>query len=618
MEFMKNQLGAWQVGGDSKSGNVRFRILFPKGFDPHIQSIRVSGDFQSQVSKFPDWDFANGFPLAAADTEDGILWSWQTPKPLKAGFYEYKYLMTFTDGSQRRVSDPCTRYGGTENENAGIVVGGSSPQDTPLEPIVGGLKPPRDLVVYELMLDDFTNGYLDDRSPMEAVVDKLDYIQGLGFNAILFMPWTSWKDTGFDWGYEPFQYYAVEYRYATTFTAPWEKLSNLKSLINECHCRGLHVIMDGVFNHVSTDFPYKAMYLDPEDCPFTAEPFGGSFPGLQDLDFNNSCTNDFILDVCRYWIDNFSIDGIRFDNSVNYYVPGNAKGLPKLLNGIQNYTEATKKRDFSLTLEHIDMSAAQVTNSTAATGFWDNSLFSLAFGSLWNGRIDPGLLNGLNNQRWLDDPRKAPMLYLSNHDHSQACWQAGAHDLSGGAKWYKVQPYVIALYTSTAVPLVPNGQEIGEDHWIPEDDGGTGRRVASRPVQWKLAGDAYGSPLLELHRRMGQIRNQYPGLRSPNFYPQQWDTWQTRFNPQGYGLDMEKQVAIYHRWGNDEKGALQRFIIVLNFSDSPQLVSVPFPDNGVWVDLLSGYNGSWAPTVSDYTLNYTVGSNWGSVFFKAG
>ena len=71
---------------------------------------------------------------------------------------------------------------------------------------------------------------------------------------------------------------------------------------------------------------------------------------------------------------------------------------------------------------------------------------------------------------------------------------------------------------------------------------------------------------------------------------------------------------IYHRWGNAPDGTLQRFMVVLNFTDGTQYASVPFPANGTWVDLL---NGSAAVTVGNYWLtNYPIPSNWGCVFFQ--
>jgi len=155
----------------------------------------------------------------------------------------------------------------------------------------------------------------------------------MGITAILFMPWTTWKNDEFDWGCQPFQYFAAEVRYANNAHTPAEKPALLKKLVSECHDRGIHVNLGGVFNHVSYSFPYEELYLRVEDCPYTAGPFGGSFPGLQDLDFNNPCTQELIGDVCHYWMDTFGIDGIRFDNTVNCHLAGDIRGLPELLAG---------------------------------------------------------------------------------------------------------------------------------------------------------------------------------------------------------------------------------------------------------------------------------------------
>ena len=489
-----------------------------------------------------------------------------------------------------------------------------------IAPLKSGRKHLRDLVIYEMMIDDFTNGFIEADAPLAAVIEKLDYIRDLGFNAILFMPWTAWKNRDFDWGYEPYQYFAVEYRYANAWGKPAEKISWLKRLINECHLRDIHVIMDGVFNHVSMDFPYKAMYRNLDDCPYTGT-FGGSFNGLQDLDFNNQCTNDFILDVCRYWIDTFKIDGIRFDNTVNfvdYSIPGDRRGLPELLDGIRKHMDDLGERNFSLTLEHIAMDAAVLTNDTQATSYWDNSLYDCTFASLLSNRIDSRFLNALTNQRFLNSTAKVPTIYISNHDHSHPAWQAGARENQGSMKWWKLQPYVIALYTTPATPMVQNGQEFGEDHWIPENDQGTGRRVRSRPLRWKMVNDEIGKTLLRLHKQMGGIRTQYAGLRSANFDPQPWEEWQTQFNPAGYGIDIVRQLVIYRRWGDDGNGRLQQFVIVLNFSDSDQAVNVPFPEDGEWIDLLSEYSGSCQPVVNNRNLCITVGSHWGHLFYKEG
>ena len=89
-------------------------------------------------------------------------------------------------------------------------------------------------------------------------------------------------------------------------------------------------------------------------------------------------------------------------------------------------------------------------------------------------------------------------------------------------------------------------------------------------------GDKIGAQVLALYRKLIELRKAHPGLRSDNIYPDNWETWQTKFNPVGYGIDVDKQVLIFHRWGNDTTGRVERFIIVLNFSAQFKRWMYPF------------------------------------------
>jgi hypothetical protein len=65
-------------------------------------------------------------------------------------------------------------------------------------------RPWQDLVIYELMIDDFTAEYRQGRAPIDAVLDKLDYLAGQDFNATEFLPWVAWPDEEpYSWGYDP-------------------------------------------------------------------------------------------------------------------------------------------------------------------------------------------------------------------------------------------------------------------------------------------------------------------------------------------------------------------------------------------------------------------------------
>lgn len=160
--------------------------------------------------------------------------------------------------------------------------------------------------------------------------------------------------------------------------------------------------------------------------------------------------------------------------------------------------------------------------------------------------------------------------------------------------------------------MIQNGQEFGEDYWIMEDDRGSSRRVKPRPLRWDFSTDNIGSKLLQLYSKLINIRLNYPSLRTDNFYPT-WETWQNNFNPAGYGVDVARQIIIFHRWGTADNGSIDKFIIVLNFSGQDQHVDIPFSHNGTWQDLLN----ESSEIVSNFRLpNYPVTSNWGHVFYS--
>jgi len=109
-----------------------------------------------------------------------------------------------------------------------------------------------------------------------------------------------------------------------------------------------------------------------------------------------------------------------------------------------------------------------------------------------------------------------------------------------------------------------------------------------------------------------RIRKEHPGLRSANFYPNNWDGSKTQRDADGFGIDRGQNVVVYHRWGDDGAGRTERFYIVLNFSGFTRHVSFAVPAPGPWTDLISGT----AQTASGGRLNVDIGSNWGSIWFR--
>ncbi|HEX8459204.1 MAG TPA: alpha-amylase family glycosyl hydrolase [Pyrinomonadaceae bacterium] len=621
-----------QFGGlvDQNAKTVTFQLFIPDGERapsqyeggglPRIKDVSVVGSFQDPAHR--RWDLAHPVLMTASDYVDpadgelkGLVYA-HTTAPLPDGFYEYKYFVRFENASPRLITDPCARYGGTEQQNSGFVVGGHVET---VRPLAGHRLPFSDLIIYELMIDDFTSRVRHpNEAPLETVVRKLDELVRLGINAIEFMPWTAWAyadDPGrdFSWGYNPVQYFSVSHRYTHNPSTETDKLVYLKRLISECHNRGLHVIMDGVFNHADAappdrGFPYYWLYQDPADSPYVGNFAEHAF--FQDLDYANQCTLEYIRDACIYWIDTLKIDGIRFDNTLGMYRPGDrGHGLPKLLAELRAHLSRTGNPNFSLILEHEwNYSSVAVTNNVGATSCWLDPYRSLSMSYLGDRpagfpQVEPPIMRMLDSGRDFD-PGRAPTTYIENHDHQRFMRKAG-----GRTFWYLTQPYIIALFTSAGAPLIYNGQEYGADNDMPEDGLG---RVVPRPLDWDWLLEEPGLTVFERYRQMMEIRRAHPALRSSNFYPRGWDESNGELNQHGFGINRARNVVVYHRWGDDGQGHLERFYIVLNFSQQTQHVSFEVPNDGPYTELLS----NMVVSPSNGRLNVDIGSNWGGVYYR--
>jgi 1,4-alpha-glucan branching enzyme len=615
--------------GRQDDGRFAFRLFVPdntrdanqylRGRDCKIVEVRIVGDFPHLLDPARrDWNYDDGLVMTEAPHPNGRLFSYTLPQSFPDGYYQYKYVVKFQNGSVRWVGDPCTKYGGTQLNNSGFVVGGNSLAVQRLDRRL----PWQDLVIYELMTDDFTQEYRKGRAPIDAVLDKLDYLVGLGFNAIEFMPWIAWPDEdGFSWGYDPAYFFSVESNYVHVAGDETNRLYRLNRLVNECHQRGLHVLLDVVLQHAqpgATDsgFAYYWLWQQPDESPFvgpfTDSPTFGSLP----LDYNNYCTQQFAVDVCAYWADKFGLDGLRFDETSGFRRPDKPTlGLPAIIRDLKAHLGASDGgKDFSLILEDTwDYQAINTTNVVCASNCWFDMMRARPADYLapW-GHLATPWVRVLNSGKDFA-PGKGPVMYLENHDHMTVTFVAGGRD-----RWYRVQPYMIALYTCPGAVMVNNGQEFGRSEYLPEDDShlpADQKRVIPRPLRWAESDDAVGQLVRERYTRLARIRREHPGLRTANFYPDYYDENWTHFSPDGYGMDVDKQVVIYHRWGPAADGGVERFLVVLNFSGDDQYVDVPFSTNGAWQDLLGGGQVQ----VADYRVrNFRVSSNWGNIFWQKG
>ncbi len=168
----------------------------------------------------------------------------------------------------------------------------------------------KDLVIYELLVRDFTEG-----RNIQSVIDTLGYLENLGVNAIELMPVNEFEGN-LSWGYNPDYYFAFDKYYGPK--------NEYKHFIDLCHEHGIAVIMDIALNHSFGQSPMVELYWDAvNNQPAGNNPWFNQQP-MHDFnvgyDFNHEspATKYFVNRVVRFWLDEFNIDGYRFDLSKGF------------------------------------------------------------------------------------------------------------------------------------------------------------------------------------------------------------------------------------------------------------------------------------------------------------
>ena len=160
------------------------------------------------------------------------------------------------------------------------------------------------LVIYELWIYDYTEG----RS-LKGLMKRLDYIQNLGVNAVELMPICEF-DGNYNWGYSPNHYFAPDRAYGSE--------TMYKEFIDECHKRGIAVILDMVFNHATGNNPMNKLY--PYGTDLASNPwFNVNAPHSDNVyeDWNHGFepAHEMFIRALQYWLKEYRVDGYRLDLS---------------------------------------------------------------------------------------------------------------------------------------------------------------------------------------------------------------------------------------------------------------------------------------------------------------
>lgn len=156
-------------------------------------------------------------------------------------------------------------------------------------------RPLASAIIYELHLGTFTTA-----GTFLSAIERLDHLVSLGVTHVEFLPVVEFSGNH-GWGYDGVDLFAPHHAYGST--------DDLKKLVNECHARGLGVIMDVVYNHLGPSGNYLAKfgpYFTKKYAPTWGEALNYDGAGSEEV-------RRFFCDNALMWLRDFHCDGLRLD-----------------------------------------------------------------------------------------------------------------------------------------------------------------------------------------------------------------------------------------------------------------------------------------------------------------
>jgi hypothetical protein len=566
-------------------------------YAPYKDDVFVLGDFNN-------WELSNNYLMYRTPDEERY---WTTLTNLtKRQEYAFQYLV---DGNLR-IADPYTDKILDPVNDTGI----SSSTYPDLKPYPTGkttgivsvfqtgqeaypwentdYTPPKvtDLVIYELLVRDFTEAH-----DFSSIIDTLDYLIGLGVNAIELMPVSEFEGNE-GWGYNPSFYFAVDKYYGPK--------NEYKQFIDVCHAHGIAVIQDIVLNHSYSQSPMVQLYLDPltgkptdespwynADCPHQ--------PWCWGYDFNHEsqATKTFVYRVNRYWLQEYHIDGFRFDFTkgfTNHVGDGWAYDASRISILEDMYDSIkTVKNDAFVIFEHLSENTEETELANYGILLWGKMTDPYNEATMGYHDNNKSNLSGISYQyRGWDDPHLVG--YMESHDEERIMYKNLTYGNESGS--YNVRDLTTALrrvetaanffFTVPGPKMIWKWGELGYDYSINRCLDGTisdNCRLDAKPIRW----DYYDVPA---RYRLYKVFSALIKLRIED----------ELFETTDFSMNVGGAVKSLHLNSSDMNAT-----IVGNFDVADNSITAAFQHTGTWYEYYS--HSSLDVTDVNQTINLQPG-----------
>lgn len=338
--------------------------------------------------------------------------------------------------------DPCAN-GHTWEEGFCSVCGEEDPYYVPTEKILTDIPTTTDnyRTYYQIMPYSFADSNGDGIGDIQGIIDKLDYIQSLNFDGLWLTPV---HKSGTYHKYDVDDFFSIDAKFGT--------LEDYDRLIEECHKRGMTVLMDLVINHTSNkhkwftacstaherNTPTNRYYNYYNFREGTASGvwykssangwiYEGQFwSGMPDLNWDEVLDHpdgylaQDLTEVMRFWLEDHNVDGFRLD-AVSQYFTGNTSKNIQVLSWINETAKSIKPDCYIVGEGPWDQTAYNYYQSGA------DSFFLFNHGYSGGGTIPFAVRMGEASYfATIDTTNKSrisngiPALFIANHDTSRA------------------------------------------------------------------------------------------------------------------------------------------------------------------------------------------------------
>ncbi|WP_426058930.1 alpha-amylase family glycosyl hydrolase [Hymenobacter sp. B1770] len=553
---------------------------------PNKQFVYVVGEFNNFQA------VTSGF---MNKTPDGNMW-WVQLNGLTPGQeYAYQYLI---DGTIR-VADPFTEKVLDPNNDrfipaitypnlkpypagqTGIMSTFQTNQTVYQWQTTNFTRPAKaNLVIYELHLRDFIA-----RHDFQTLRDTLNYIQRLGINCIELMPVNEFEGND-SWGYNPSFYFAVDKYYGTK--------DAFKAFVDEAHRRGMAVVIDMVLNHSFGQSPMVQMYSNggepTADNPWFNRVARHPFNVGYDFNHESALTRAFSKKVMDFWVNEFRVDGYRFDLSKGFTQvnTGNDVGAwgrydqsrINIWNDYNNHMQANSPGTYVM-LEHFADNSEEIVLSNAGMMLWGN--MHGAYSQAIQGRTGNSNFSGAYHvARGWQQPNL--IAYMESHDESRMVYEALNFGLNNGAGYdIKNLPTALSRMEMNAAFFFPiPGPKLmwqfGELGY--EIDINLNGRTGAKPILWNYLQDANRRRVRDTYTNLIALRKQ-PGYSNAAFTSQ--------LGGQSKSMHLTSPTL--------------NVTVVGNFGVFGDQINPQFQQTGKWYNYLTGDSITVANTNDLLTLN---------------